>query len=135
LSPLSGSETILIVDDDADVLSVMQLMLRHYGYCVITTASATEALHLFGDSKFSVDLALIDFVMPEINGVDLTQRIRLLRPKVPILYFSAFSGHEELRPALARGVPYLSKPFTAAQLARCVRDVLDGRLASAAKMK
>jgi CheY-like chemotaxis protein len=121
-------ETILVIDDEVAVLSVMEMMLKRGGYSVITAASAQQALNLFTDwPNLEVDLLLVDFVLPDMNGVDLTRRIWERRPELPVLYFSAYSEHEELRPALARGVPYIAKPFTAAQLTTRVRDILDGR--------
>jgi two-component system cell cycle sensor histidine kinase/response regulator CckA len=124
---MPGGETILVVDDEVAVLSVMEMMLKRSGYSVITAASAQQALNLFADwADLKVDLLLVDFVLPDMNGVELTRKIWEQRPELPALYFSAYSDHEELRPALARGVPYIAKPFTAAQLTSRVRDILDG---------
>jgi len=125
---MPGGETILVVDDEVAVLSVMEMMLKRSGYTVITAASAQQALNLFADwADLQVDLLLVDFVLPDMNGVELTRKIWERRPDLPALYFSAYSEHEELRPALARGVPYIAKPFTADQLTSRVRDILDGR--------
>jgi DNA-binding response OmpR family regulator len=106
----------------------MEMMLQRAGYQVLTTAGAQETLNLLQERPdLSPDLVLMDFVLPDMNGVELVRRLRELRPGLPVLYFSAYSEHEELRPALARGVPYLAKPFTTAQLNARVRQLLDGR--------
>jgi two-component system cell cycle sensor histidine kinase/response regulator CckA len=125
---MPGAETILVVDDERSVLGVMEMMLQRAGYQVLTTAGAQETLTLLQEwPDLSPDLVLMDFVLPDMNGVELVRRLRELRPGLPVLYFSAYSEHEELRPALARGVPYLAKPFTTAQLNARVRQLLDGR--------
>jgi CheY-like chemotaxis protein len=133
---MSGAQTILVVDDEIAVMSVVEMMLKRGGYSVITAAGASEALNLFAEwPDLEVDLLLLDFVLPDMNGVELYRRIRERRPELPVLYFSAYSEHEELRPAIARGVPYMAKPFTASQLTRRVREILDGRGGLAADAK
>jgi two-component system cell cycle sensor histidine kinase/response regulator CckA len=128
----SGNETILVVDDDAEILNITRQMLSGAGYRVTTALSASQALALVSDMDVPADLLMTDFVMPDMNGVELVQRVRSLRPALPILYFSAYSGHEPLRPEFARGVPYLAKPFTVGELRRRVREILDGRSGAAA---
>jgi len=71
--------------------------------------------------------------MPGLNGVETVERIHQLRPGLPVLYFSAYSEQEELRPAFARGVPYIAKPFTSLQLTKRIREVLDAGRAEAAE--
>ena len=133
MAPATGTETILIVDDDADILSIGQKMLASSGYRVLTALSGNQALALLSDTGQRVDLLMTDFVMPDMNGVELVGRVRTLRAALPVLYFSAYSGHEPLRPEFARGVPYLAKPFTLVQLRQKVREILDGQYGSAAK--
>ena len=133
MASASGTETILIVDDDADIASIAQKMLATAGYRVLTALNANQALALLSDTDLRVDLLMTDFVMPDMNGVELVKRVRAMRPILPVLYFSAYSGHEPLRPEFARGVPYLAKPFTLAQPRQKVREILDGQFGSAAK--
>ena len=133
MPPLPGTETILIVDDEIAVLSLTTLMLERYGYEVLAAASAKEALHLFEVwPDIEVDLLLVDIVMPEMNGVELASRIRAIRPDLPILYFSAYSDQETLRPVIARTNPYIAKPFNSIQLTRSIRSILDGPSVSVA---
>ena len=68
---------------------------------------------------------LVDIVMPEMNGVELAERVREIRPGLPVLFFSAYSDQDTLRPALSRGLPYLSKPFTSLRLTKKIRELLD----------
>jgi len=133
MPPLPGTETILVVDDEIAVLSLTTLMLERYGYEVLAAASAKEALHLFEVwPDIEIDLLLVDIVMPEMNGVELASRIRAIRPRLPILYFSAYSEQETLRPVIARTNPYIAKPFNSIQLTRSIRAILDAPNVAAA---
>jgi two-component system cell cycle sensor histidine kinase/response regulator CckA len=126
MPPLPGAETILVVDDEIAVLSLTTMMLTRYGYTVLTAASGKEALHLFEVwPDLHVDLLLVDVIMPDMSGVEVAEAIRKLRPSLPVLYFSAYSDREPLRPVYARQLPYIAKPFTSLQLTRRVREVLD----------
>jgi len=126
MSPIPGTETILVVDDESLVLSLANSMLTRFGYNAITAASGKEALRLFEKwPVVQVDLALVDLVMPEMNGVELVERIHKLRPGLPVLYFSAYSAQDTLRPQFARNMPYIAKPFTSLQLTSKIREVLD----------
>jgi two-component system cell cycle sensor histidine kinase/response regulator CckA len=134
MSPTPGTETILVVDDEPLVLSLANSMLTRFGYNAITAASGKEALRLFDKwPTVEVDLALVDLVMPEMNGVDLVERIHQLRPGLPVLYFSAYPAHDTLRPKFARYMPYIAKPFTSLQLTSKIREVLDAGKSDAAE--
>ena len=121
------SETILVVDDEVTILSVTRIILERAGYDVLAAKDAEETLQLCEQSPtLPIDLVLMDFVLPAMNGVTLIERLRRLRPNLPVLYCSAYPQNESLRPAIARGVPYLAKPFTREQLTTAVRTILDG---------
>jgi|SRR5882672_361876 CheY-like chemotaxis protein len=124
--PLPGTENILVVDDDNAVLRLTKSMLTLHGYTVIGAASGREALQLFAvEPEIIVDLMLVDIVMPGMNGPELVDRLWKLRPGLPALYCSGYSGKEFLWPEIARNVPYLAKPFTAFQLTKRIREVLE----------
>jgi CheY-like chemotaxis protein len=124
--PLQGTETILIVDDEVAVLSLVATMLRRQGYSVITATSAHEALHLFEVwPDLDVDVLLVDVIMPGMNGIELTTHLWDMRPSLRVLYFSAYSDREPLRPLFARKLPYIAKPFTSVGLTTKIREVLD----------
>jgi CheY-like chemotaxis protein len=125
--PFAKTETILIVDDEPLVLSLTSAMLRRHGYSVLTAASGAEAIALFKHSpSVEVHLLLVDLAMPDMTGVAVVERISEWRPGLPVVYFSAYSGDESLRPAYARGIPFIAKPFTSLQLIKKIREVLDG---------
>ena len=124
--PQPGNETVLIVDDEIIILSLAQAMLTRYGYTVLTAQSGDEALHFFETfSEQKVDIAVLDIVMPVMDGFELADRLRALRPTLPIIYSSAYSDRLELRPDKTRGIPFLPKPFTSVSLVRKLREVLD----------
>jgi len=125
--PFAKTETILVVDDEPLVLSLTSAMLTRYGYSVLTAASGAEAIALFKHSpSVEVHLLLVDLAMPDMTGVAAVQRISEWRPSLPVLYFSAYSDDESLRPSYARGIPFLAKPFTSLQLIKKIRELLDG---------
>src|SRR4051812_47943097 len=102
MSPASTTETILVVDDETLVRSLSHSMLIRYGYNVITAASGIEAVQLFEKwPDVEIDLALVDLVMPFMNGVETVQRIRRVRPQLPVIFISAYSDNVTLRPESA----------------------------------
>jgi CheY-like chemotaxis protein len=126
--PQEGSETVLVIDDEIAILSLTQSMLARYGYTAITAQSGHEALHLFDVwPDLEVDLAIVDLVMPLMGGVELAEKLRERRPGLPVIYISAYSEEEVLRPLHARNLPFLAKPFTSLKLIGRIREMLDGR--------
>jgi CheY-like chemotaxis protein len=126
MSPTRRRETILVVDDEQMVLGLADSMLTRFGYTVVTAASGREALRVFEKiPNIEVHLALVDLVMPGMNGIEVVERIHERRPGLPVLYFSAYSEDDSLRPMFMRGAPFLAKPFTSLQLTQKLREMLD----------
>src|SRR5215813_14122357 len=124
--PQWGTETVLVVDDELVALSLTQLMLTRYGYSVLTASSGREALHLFEVwPDQHVHFAVIDIVMPEIDGFEVASALRSIRPDLPVLFTSAYSDRPELRPEKTRNIPYLAKPFSSVKLIAKIREMLD----------
>ncbi|MGD9903735.1 MAG: PAS domain S-box protein [Vicinamibacterales bacterium] len=120
-----GHETILVVDDDADIRDVVRRALSSAGYRVLLSSSGDEALELLGRHPGAVQLLLTDVVMPGISGQDLATRVRRQHPAVRILYSSGFVDDAvEANGGLA-DVPFIAKPYSLKALTRKVRDVLD----------
>lgn len=121
-----GHETILVVDDEIIVLSLTSMMLQRFGYEVLIAASAGEALNLFVKwPDLRVDLLLVDIILPGMNGLVLAERIKELRPDMPVLYMSGYSERDLLGSILTRDISYLAKPFSSLQLTRSIRAILD----------
>lgn len=89
MATFEGGETILVVDDETFMLSLAHEMLTLYGYRVLPASSAREALHLLESwTNIQVDLALVDIVMPGMNGADLALKLHEMRPTLPIIFMS-----------------------------------------------
>jgi two-component system OmpR family response regulator len=106
---------ILHVDDHQDTRLMMAALLQERGYGVLTAGSVGEALQLAEDITF--DLYILDVRLPDGTGVELCQKLREMRPGIPILYYSAYGDAAEVESALARcGDAYLKKPV-------CIADI------------
>lgn len=113
---------ILVVDDEALVRSMVLDVLAVLGYETDAAVSAPEALDMFGHNTY--DLALIDFLMPEMNGVELVGRLRQKAPGVKIIMSTGFDDDPALARAQAQGVVVLHKPVGIACLQAAIDDLL-----------
>jgi PAS domain S-box-containing protein len=123
----TGTETILLVEDDAALREMAATLLRRLGYTVLTAANGIEALSLKQrhDSGY-IDLLFTDVVMPHMSGKELADRVRSLYPYTRILFTSAYTENAIVHQGvLEKGVALLQKPFTPSALARKLREVLD----------
>jgi signal transduction histidine kinase/ActR/RegA family two-component response regulator len=122
----SGTETILLVEDDAAVRAYARRALRAHGYTVAEAANGAQALALATQPGARIDLLMTDVAMPAMNGPELAERLRSERPGLRVLYVSGFAEDHFGRSAIpAEDVAFLPKPFSADGLARAVRQVLD----------
>jgi CheY-like chemotaxis protein len=121
------TETILIVDDEIQVLALVAELLRAQGYDVISTWDPDEALRLARAHNGPIHLLLSDLVMPGMTGQELATEIRAIHPNMKVLFMSAYSIEtaEDYNVRLAPGEPFLGKPFSIAGLQRTVRFALD----------
>jgi signal transduction histidine kinase len=121
-----GSETILIVEDEEDVLKLTGAILRRQGYHVLETTSGEEALKVCKEKKELFHLLLTDVVMPQMSGRQLAEELKQVCPDFRVLYMSGYTDNAITHHGiLERGMNYLQKPFTVDSLARKVREVLD----------
>jgi PAS domain S-box-containing protein len=121
-----GAETILVVEDEEMVRSLASRGLREHGYTVIEARHGADALRQLAVQPKAVDLVISDVVMPEMGGRELGRRLATLRPSLPILYISGYTGEDVIqRGLLDPGVPFQQKPFAPEALARKVREMLD----------
>jgi two-component system cell cycle sensor histidine kinase/response regulator CckA len=117
-----GSETILVVEEEAGALRLIGETLRDFGYTTLETADSADALEMAGREGLHVDLLLTDIVTPNVNGQDLADAWRALHPDVKVLFMSEYRATSaDWREQL------LQKPFSGARLTQKVREVLDGR--------
>ena len=125
LEELSGTETVLVVDDDRGVRELTAKILGQCGYQVITSSSGDEALRRAGEFEGEIHLLITDVVMPKIDGGELAQRLKAQRPDVKVLYMSGYPRLPHLsESAVDLSEVILAKPFTPTDLAREARRML-----------
>jgi two-component system cell cycle sensor histidine kinase/response regulator CckA len=118
-----GSETILVVEDEAAVRAFVERVLRGLGYVVLSAQHGLEALQL-AHRGVSLDVLLTDTVMPELSGVELATRLLAQQPTLRVIYMSGYVEHATLTEEILAQHALLQKPFTPAELARLLREVL-----------
>jgi CheY-like chemotaxis protein len=121
-----GSETILIVEDEELVRSLASRALREHGYIVIEARHGGEAMRQLQNRSSGIDLVITDVVMPEMGGRELGRRLKLMRPSLPVLFMSGYTGEDVIQRGLMDAdAPFQQKPFAPDGLARKVRAMLD----------
>ena len=121
-----GHETILLVEDESALLSMVTLMLERFGYTVLASSTPKEAIHIANENPGDIDLLITDLVMPEMTGRELAETLASLCPQLKCLFMSGYSGnviaHQRV---LEEGVCFIQKPFSNQELASKVREALD----------
>jgi PAS domain S-box-containing protein len=124
-TPAPGRETILLVEDEPVMLEMTALMLRNLGYVVLVAGTSAAALELAQQQSGRIDLLMTDVVMPGMNGHELAERLRPLRPGLKRLYMSGYTAdviaHHGV---LDEGVQFIQKPFSMKALGEKLREVL-----------
>jgi CheY-like chemotaxis protein len=121
-----GTETLLLVEDNAAVRELCSRALRRRGYTVYEAANADEAIDWSTRGTVKPDLLVTDVVMPGLSGPNLAARLMQQNPRLRVLYVSGYSDDATaVHGAFWGGVPLLQKPFTPGQLAERVRATLD----------
>ncbi len=125
---VQGSEKVLLVEDEAMVREYAALTLRAKGYEVTHASDGQAALEKFAEIGSRVDLLVTDVVMPGMSGKELAEKMTALRPGLKVLFTSGYTADVMVHHGVIdEGVHYLAKPYTPTQLARKVREVLDGQ--------
>jgi signal transduction histidine kinase/ActR/RegA family two-component response regulator len=125
---LSGSETVLLVEDQTEVRQVARNILRRYGYRVIEARNPVEALALSERHAAPIHLLVTDVILPQMSGPELAAQLRLRRPALRVLFTSGYAEGAELGGAFAEGTAtFLEKPILPEALAQRVREVLEAR--------
>jgi PAS domain S-box-containing protein len=124
--PQVGTETLLLVEDEAAVRSSVRRLLEWHGYTVLEARNGAEALTVYDNHEGNIDLVLTDVVMPEMGGHELVQQLRARRPDLRVLFMSGYAERAfTSNGSMPAGTGYLEKPFTVETLMRRLREVLD----------
>jgi CheY-like chemotaxis protein len=125
-APVDGTETILVVEDEAPVRALIRRILTDRGYTVLIAATGEEALTVAAGAG-QIALLVTDVVMPGMSGRDLADRLVARTPGLKVLFASGYTDDEIVRHGpLNPHTPFLPKPFTPEGLLRQIRAVLDG---------
>jgi CheY-like chemotaxis protein len=129
---LSGTETILLVEDDEMVRELVALVLQQRGYTVLQVGQASQALALCRSHSAPIHLMLTDLLMPGgMDGRQLAEQAADSRPGIRVLLMSGYSSDALVNYGVAEGAPFLQKPFSHQQLSTTIREVLDKGLSGA----
>ena len=122
---IEGSGTIMLVDDEELVLNIGGRVLEKLGYAVIEAPSGKEAVDLFHKNKESIDLVILDMIMPDMGGGEAYDRIKEINPRVKVLLSSGYSIDGQATEIMKRGCDgFIQKPFKADELSEKLKKIL-----------
>jgi PAS domain S-box-containing protein len=122
--PETGTETILVAEDDASVRNLVEMVLRKFGYEVILAGDGQDAVEKFAASRDRIALVLMDIIMPRKNGIEAFAEIRELQPEVKVLFTSGYTSDIIQSRGMETGVDLIMKPVQPMELLRRVREKL-----------
>jgi len=126
-APARGEETILLVEDEESVRSLVRDFLTSSGHKVVEAQDGAEAIRIVEAQKEAIQLLVTDVVMPKMSGRELANALKERLPNLKILFISGYTDDAVVRHGvLEGGVAFLQKPFTLRALATRIREVLDG---------
>jgi len=122
----TGDETILIVDDEPEIILSVKELLKELGYKILTAQSGLKAIELYRERHGEIKLVILDMIMPEMNGRETLLNLMEIDNKVRVLLSSGYSINGEAAEILDMGCKgFIQKPFRIEEFSRKIRDVLD----------
>ena len=122
---LTGTETILLVDDEEMIVDVSTKLLEKMGYAVLVAHNGSEALSVYQGSQNEVALVILDLIMPDMGGGEVFDRLRKINPQVKVLLSSGYSRDGQANEILQRGCDgFIQKPFSLKSLSEKLRELL-----------
>lgn len=121
----AGSGTVLVVEDDPNVLAMTTDMLEQIGYTIITASNPAQAIKLCQDPVLKIDMVISDVIMPTMNGREMVEQIKSMRPDIKVLFMSGYTSDIiASKGVLESGMNFLMKPFNMTSLNDKIKDVL-----------
>jgi two-component system, cell cycle sensor histidine kinase and response regulator CckA len=125
-TPARGTERVLLVEDEEAVRLLAARVLSDQGYAVLMARNGREALTILDQPGHGIQLLLTDVIMPDMGGLELSERVRQAHPDVRIVYMSGYAENDKLQPAIRNSpYPFLQKPFSPESLVVRIREALD----------
>ncbi len=125
-NPQMHDETVMIVEDEVDLLKLLKAMLERMGYNVLEAASPSQAMSLVKNHTGKIQLLISDVVMPEMNGRDLANRMQALRPELKVLFMSGYRSDRVAHCGVAeQNENYIAKPFNLENMSNKIREALN----------
>jgi two-component system cell cycle sensor histidine kinase/response regulator CckA len=123
---LTGSEMILLVDDEEMVADIGKDMLEKLGYKTVVATGGNEAIKMLKTLRHAVDLVILDLIMPDMSGGETFNRLKAIKPDIKILLSSGYSLNGQASEIMQRGCNgFIQKPFNLKQISRKIREILD----------
>ncbi len=120
-----GSETVLLIDDEELIRMTARRMLESLGYTVLLAPDGREGVRLFAEKKESIDLIILDMIMPHMGGREAFEQLKKIDPGIPLIIASGFAKEEDVEWLKEQGLSgFLQKPFRSAELASTVHEAL-----------
>jgi DNA-binding NtrC family response regulator len=124
-APRPGSETVLLVDDEAMIRNLGRMILQRYGYRVLLAEDGVDALNVYRSKHDEINLVVLDLTMPRLSGRDVLQKLLEIDPNVRVLLASGYSAEHIIELESDRILGFVGKPYRPDDLARQVRSALD----------
>ncbi len=121
---VKGTGTILLVDDEDSVLDIGQRFLKFMDYEVLTARSGSEAIEIYQKYHTSIDLVILDIIMPKMGGGEVFDHLKKVNPNVKVLLSSGYSINNEAAQILEKGCTFIQKPFDIRQLSQTIHEIL-----------
>jgi CheY-like chemotaxis protein len=122
---ISGKETILVVEDEEELLALVKDLLESHGHTVLCALAPSEALAAVETTKVKIDILITDVVMPGMNGKELKERLEMIYPSLQTLFISGYTADiVAKRGVLEEGMYFLQKPFTTTALLKKIRSMI-----------
>ena len=124
--PPPATETVLVVENESAIRTLVQIALERHGYTVLAAESGADALKISENHPGSIDLLITDVIIPDMNGPEISRQLALSRPRVSTLFMSGYMDDALTDHGLRVGhVDFIEKPFSPRVLAQRVREILD----------